>query len=175
MDKLTRELNALSKKGRGLKDEEQLEQISRLEFFGGMYLNEEMRPSIPERSIFAVVRGGARKYKEGKTVEAGLIVAKPFFPILYDGPQTWQELYDYENEHGERPFVDVRMVGIQRNKVVRTRPCFLTPWAIEIEVEAIVEVLDPTKMLMYLETAGLQLGIGDGRSMGYGRFQAHEI
>ena len=169
LNQFTRDLNLLSKKGRGMKDVEHLEQIARLEFLGSLYTNGKGRIGIPANVIFTVVRNGARKFKAGKSIEAGLVV-KDFAYLEYDGPEDPEELFEFTNDLGIRPFVDQRMVGIQRNKVLRTRPIF-SEWILPISIYVEPNVIQEEAIREYVDTAGILLGIGDGRSLGYGRFE----
>ena len=152
-----------------MKDVEHLEEIARLEFLGGLYTNGKGRIGIPANVIFTVVRNGARKFKAGKTIEAGLVV-KDFAYLEYDGPEDPEELFEYTDDLGIRPFVDQRMVGIQRNKILRTRPIF-NEWALPISIYVEPNAIQEEAIREYVDTAGILLGIGDGRSLGYGRFE----
>lgn len=169
LNQYTRDLNLLSKKGRGMKDVEHLEQIAKLEFLGSLYTNGKGAIGIPPSVLFTVVRNGARKFKKGKDIEAGLVV-KDFAYLEYDGPGDPNELFEFTNDLGIRPFVDQRMVGVQRNKVLRTRPIF-NEWALPMTLYVEPNVIEESDVNEYLSTAGILLGIGDARSLGYGRFE----
>lgn len=149
LNKFVRELNTLTKKGRGIKEEAVLEEIAQLEFLGSLYTSDDVI-GIPGNVIFTVLRNGARKFKQGKTIEAGLVVNN-FYPLIYDGPKDPQELFDHENGSGERPFVDQRMVKIGgRSSILRTRPIFIE-WAIDIEIEVDESVIEPDNVIQIPE------------------------
>jgi len=162
-----RKLNLLTKKGRGLKEEALLEEIAELEFLGSLYTEKDVI-GIPPHVIFTVLRNGARKFKKGKTIESGIVI-QDFFPLEYDGPSNPRELFRYTDGTEARRFVDQRMVGVQRNKVLRTRP-FFKEWALPIWFKIDVDVVEAAEVTDYLGAAGVA-GIGDARSLGYGRFE----
>lgn len=166
-----RQINLLAKKGRGLKDEAQLEEIAELEFLGSLYTQNGVI-GIPPHVIFTVLRNGARKFKKGKTIESGVIV-KDFFPLKYDGPSSPEELFRYTNEAGERPFVDQRMVVVGRGKVLRTRARF-DEWDLPIWFDFDETIVEKLEIEDYLRAAG-NAGLGDAKSLGYGRFEVQSV
>lgn len=172
LNPLVRQLNVIAKKGRGLKDEETLMKIARMEWLIGVYSKKGI-VGIPHHVIFTTIRNGARAYRKGKDVEAGVFVTD-FFPLEYDGPKEVEKLLDYTNGDGGNPFMDQRMVGISRNKVLRTRPYF-EEWELPIWFTVDPSVIEPKEIQDYIETAGIRNGIGDGRSLGFGRFKVEEV
>ena len=167
----TRKLNQMTKKGRGLKDEEHLEQIAKMEFAGSCYFTKNQEAiGIPGTVIFTVIRNGARSFRKGKDIEAGLLVPPVVFPLEYDGPKDWEELFNYtEGDDGFRPFVYQTIVAVQRNKVLRTRPRF-DEWKLPITIEINENIISVDDLVTYAAESGIRHGIGDGRSLGFGRF-----
>lgn len=174
LDRIVRQMKEVS--GKRGKTEDDLERLAELEFAGSLYIDPKTEaPAVPDTMLFAVVLGGARKFKEGKLVEAGVAFPRRYYPIEYDGPKDWKELYQYTNgSNGDRPFVDQRMVTVSRSKVLRTRPIF-EEWAIEVEMLANPEVIDADQVLKWWERAGTLARIGDARVLGYGSFTAEQV
>lgn len=80
--------------GKRKKTEADHEEMARIEFVAGLYMNED-GPVIPARLLEAAVVEGARKSKLGKKVQAGVIVEK-HATLIYDGPRTAKELFKNE-------------------------------------------------------------------------------
>ena len=156
------------------KTETDLEELAKLEFAGAMYLHPSTKePVIPASMLYSCLLRGARKSKGGKTIEAGVSFPKGHYPLTYDGPRDWEALYAFEKD-GERPFVDQRMVVIQRSRVLRTRPIF-NEWALELDVTVNEDVLEPSRLLQFWADAGTFQRLGDGRVLGFGAFSVIEV
>lgn len=142
-----------------------LEELARLGFLGGLYLNQSNLVILPgfvfEASIIG--RGGAaRKERMGKEAAAAFWVTKDFL-LIYDGPKDPDELWK------DKRFVNQSMVNVQGGKVKRTRPIF-QEWAVEIEIEFNESLLDEEKVRRWVEVAGEQVGLCDWRPR-LGRFK----
>lgn len=140
------------------------EEMARLEFLGGLYLNENDEPCIPGYVFEATIigRGGAaRKERMGKESAAAFWVQEDT-PLLYDGPRKPEELWE------DKRFVSKALVNIQKNKVTRTRPIFKN-WSADITVEFDPSLLNEEDVRRWIEVAGQQVGLMDWRPR-YGRF-----
>jgi len=155
-------LAALNAK-RGKTDEDRLE-IARVEFEGGSYWADVIGPFIPATALRRSLVGGARLIKAGKKIERGVVVTDYMLPLVYDGPRDIEGLWG----GGQSPFVDQRIVAIQRQKIDRCRPIFRT-WLIEAEVIADPQVIEFGEFCEVARLAGEMEGIGDFRAM-YGRY-----
>jgi len=139
------------------------EELAKLEFFGGLYLNKERQVVLPAYLLKAVIVNGAKKHREGPAAKPGLfVVGNP--RLQYDGPQDVDGLWENES------FRDQRMVAIQRNKILRTRPIF-EDWSVEFEVEINPDLVQSEMVARWIESAGFECGIGDCRPE-FGRFTA---
>jgi len=147
-----------------VKTEEDLANLARIEFEGGLYWNEALGPVVPGQNVFATIQNGAKLNKLGRSIERGVVITELEVPLIYPGPRTVEELWG----GGDSEFVDTRMVVVGTNKVPRTRPIF-RQWAFEIEAEVDPEVMDFHDFEMVCQKAGALIGIGDYRKM-YGRF-----
>ena len=118
--------------GKQKKTDADYEELARIEFIAGLYMNED-GPVIPARLIEAVVVEGARKSKTGKQVQAGVIVEK-HAPLIYDGPRTPKELFEDER------FRLVTPVRVGQVRVMRTRPIF-ERWSAVIELSYLEDIV----------------------------------
>ncbi len=161
-DLFTRKMKEITSKRN--KSDADHEELARLEFLGGLYVNEEDNPCIPGIVFEAMLigRGGAaRKEKMGKEAAAALWVVDDS-PLLYDGPPEPDELWK------DKRFVFQSLVKVGQSKIMRTRPIF-KEWGAEITVEFNENLLDEADIRRWVEVAGEQVGLMDWRPR-FGRF-----
>jgi len=132
-----------------------------LEFHGGLYINER-GPYIPAEWIEGVIQAGARLVRKGEAVKSGMQVMDDAIPLLYDGPHNAEGLFL------DQKFVDKRMVGVDRKKVLRFRPRF-DLWAAEFSLMLADDIVSVVDIKSFLEQGGRMKGIGDYRPK-FGRF-----
>lgn len=137
-------------------------EIGRVEWLGGLYLDEKLRPCLPGEVIEGALVSGAKKFKLGKDAKSGIVVAGNF-PIDYDGPKVAAKMW----ESGK--FLKRAGVKVGQARVIRSRPIF-PEWscAFTIEWDPLV-IKDERALLEIVEAAG-QCGIGDWRPK-FGRFE----
>lgn len=141
-----------------------LRQIADLEFETGMYYSADNNgPFIPAYVIERCIRAGASLVRKGKDVTRAVQLRGHFVPLDYDGPRTMAELKADHN------FRYATMVAIQKAKVLRTRPMF-SRWSCRFEMVVDERRVTVAEALSYLTDAGIFEGIGDGRTMHFGRF-----
>lgn len=162
LDTHTRELKTYT--GKRVKTDEDYETMSRLEFYGGLYITEGTGPYMPGFAIEATLVNGARITKQGKQVERGLFVTDDAVPVLYRGPRTAEEMW------AAGTFRSVLQVRVGTKRVSRTRPIF-TEWVLEANAEMDPGQLNLDKLQTIATDAGAMVGIGDYRPR-YGRFSA---
>lgn len=162
LDPYTRQLAAISSK-RKKTDDDRLE-MSRIEFLGGLYHDEDMGPYIPAENVFRCLMNAATVNRAGKKIERGVIIQSRRIPLAYDGPREPEKMWGT----GESEFVDRRVVAVMGKRIVRTRPIFNT-WAIDFNVLLNPQVLDEDEFRVTLENAGTMIGLGDYRRF-YGKF-----
>jgi hypothetical protein len=152
------------------------EEIRRLEFIASLYMDHR-GPIMPMANCRKMLIEGGKKDRNGKQFESGLLMVADAF-IEHDGPQRKPDATDDEHElymsrlYGK--FGWSTIVGNQKNKIVRTRPKF-DEWAFEFQIELIEDLLDEPTVRMALQKAERGVGIGDGRSIGFGRFKAKVV
>jgi len=161
------ELN-VQKKKKGVDKLEILREMADTEWEGGLYYDDKLGPYVPAEMIRATLIGGARLTRGGKTVERAVFIPKARFKLNYKGPRKLADLRKDEN------FRDQRMVRVGQVMVLRTRPMF-EEWSVEVEIGYNEKAIDGEIIRRYLEDAGAFEGFGDGRSLGFGRFEHKEI
>lgn len=162
-DKITKAIAKITAKKRKMTEEDRAE-VERLEWYGGLYTNGDAGPVMPTKNIKRCLVETGKVTRQGKDVGRALAFVTLHVPIIYDGPQNIDELYEDER------FRNRSVVGVQRAKTVRVRPCF-PEWSIVTKVEVIETILDVDDVAMILERAGMMEGLGDNRINGYGRFE----
>lgn len=163
LDPWAKELKRLN--GKRTKTEDDRLEISRVEFGGGLYYDPEIGPYLPAANLFRALIEAGTVTKSGKKIERGLIVTQDRAAIEYDGPRTIDELWG----DGNTPYVDRRMVNVQRQRVSRTRPIF-PRWACAFGVEVDPAILDPEDFEAIVVRTGSMVGVGEYRRF-YGRFE----
>jgi hypothetical protein len=159
LDPVTRELGRLtSKRMKTLADHEQ---IARVEWHGGLWLNQG-RPCIPPEAIEAAFVEGAKTRNKGKAAQAGFICKGPAL-LEYDGPQDVDTLWTDERFRFRCP------VRIGNARTIRTRPMFRA-WRAEIEAEFLGSLLSREMVVEFFQVSGACKGIGDWRPK-FGRFR----
>ena len=162
LDPITQEKAKVSAKRKKTDEDDLL--LSHLEWQGGLYFDETVGPYLPGDNVFKSLVEAARKSKQGKQVEQGLMIESDVNPIAYDGPRDLQELWE------DKRFVHRCTVKQQTSRITRTRPIF-QQWRTEIEGAFDENVLDFNDVSTFATIAGQYIGVGDWRPK-YGRFIA---
>lgn len=157
---LVKEYKAIYQKRK--KTDEDLIQLSELEFILRIYHEENRGPYIPAINLKRCIQDGAKRSKQGKTVDEGLQTIEAQFPLIYSGPRGIKEL------QADKNFRDTRLVGVDGRLTLRTRPCF-REWGLVGEFRMIPEVLSLSDLKSYAQQAGELKGLGDYRPE-YGKF-----
>lgn len=148
--------------GKKKKSDADHEEVSKREFQGGLYHDDDLGPYLPVEALQAMLVEGARKSKQGRdfvSVSArGLTEAtEDRIPLEYKGPRKRDELWN------DKAFVHTVGVKVTTSRVMRTRPIFKkwkASFAIEIEDDATV---NPADVERALTVAGRMVGLGDWR------------
>jgi hypothetical protein len=145
------------------KTDDDLMKLAELEFLGSLYMGEK-GPVIPGHCIDAVMLKAAKRSKEGPMVKAGLWCEENP-PLKYKGPKDPEALYK------DGRFTDQRMVRVQQNKVLRTRPRF-DEWGLDVTITYDTEVIpDEATVDQWMATAGSYVGLCEWAPR-LGRFEA---
>jgi hypothetical protein len=158
--KWTQELAALTKaKNKTL---EQHIAIRRVEWYGGLYLDDDNRPAIPGENLVSMLVLAARKVKKGKQFQAGVVEAEPWFTLEHEGPADLADLY------ADPAFSDYRSVVVSGRRIMRCRARFF-PWKLKVSVLFDPQLINSGDVAAALVTAGECIGLGDRRPQ-FGRF-----
>lgn len=149
---------------KGKKTESDLEELERLEFMAGLYMHDQHGPVIPAANIRRMLIDGARKDKNGKEFESGVFISGDA-PIDYEGPRDAEQMWSQRDR-----FAWSTVVKNQRASIIRTRPRFMQ-WSSEVEVIVEDSIVSRDMLETALKRAAIMCGIGDGRSIGCGRFK----
>lgn len=169
---VSREIRAIT--GKKKKTEADRQEISRLEWMGGLYtanINGKMVVSQPSSKVRKCLINAARVTKQGKQIERAIIMTQLDVPLVYDGHDKVKNIDDeLARLYSNRAFVSTLSVGVNGKRVMRTRPQFL-PWALVVPAIFVPDAgLNFDDLTRILELAGLAEGIGDNRVNGYGKF-----
>jgi len=150
------------------KTDADIDEIARLEFIGGLYVNADGVPCIPMENLEAVVRAGATAQRKGKDTQCAVYCTSvegdtDSTPLVYDGPSDPDELYKLP-QHVHRCSVCIGKV-----RVMRVRPKFPT-WELDFLLHIDEEMMSPRDVERALVFAGHMKGLGDYRPK-YGRFE----
>jgi hypothetical protein len=110
--------------GKRKKTDADFEELARLEWFGGLYLDEKERIIIPTEMIEAGLKDVAKRERKGKAVDKALVCTSTT-PL--DIGTKYKSLEDLWKDPKYRLTIGVRIKG---NRVMRTRPRFDT-WSFE--------------------------------------------
>lgn len=143
------------------KTEADLEELARLEWYGGLYIDKGI-PCIPGEILEATLINAAKKKKKGVQAKAGLLCTENY-TLIYDGPRNIDELWECEEYR--------YMVGVivNRSRIMRMRPIFLE-WSAKIAVTFNDELLNPGDIDEIIAIAGDIVGLMDRRPK-FGRFK----
>jgi hypothetical protein len=163
LDPITIELDRLTRKrDKTIADHEQ---ISRVEWHGGLWLRDD-KPCIPAEAIEAAFVAAAKTRRKGKQAKAGfLCTVSPF--VEYEGPADLTSLWE------DKAFRFRFPVSINDSKVMRTRPRF-PRWSVAVEAEFLPSLLNRNDVMEIFEIAGFREGLGDWRPK-FGRFSVKQL
>lgn len=146
------------------KTEDDRRAIERLEWFGGLYVDQG-RIVLPTANIRRCLVEAGKVTKQGTQITRALSFTELDVPLAYDGPQPVEEMFKLPSFH------DRAAVGIQGKRTMRVRPKFPV-WAVVASAVLLESVMDIDDLRRVTALAGQAIGIGDNRVNGYGRFVA---
>jgi hypothetical protein len=164
LNPIAKAMKEISKKKK--KTDTDYEALAKLEFQGGLYLDNALEPCLPGYVIEGALNAAARTQRQGKDAQRG-ILCDGNFALEYDGPREADALWEDER------FRFVQAVRVQSARVMRTRPVFPN-WAAIIDIQFRPDVLNKTDILKIVDIAGSDIGLLDWRPK-YGRFTAEVI
>lgn len=163
----TREIAAIT--GKRKKTEDDRRAIERLEWYGGLYIQEGFPgPVLPTGNIRKCLIQAAKISKQGLMVQRALHFSELYVPITHDGPTDIDELFANKAYHNRAA------VGIGGKRTMRVRPQF-PRWAVVADAMLLDDVMDVDDLRRVMERAGAAEGLGDGRALGFGRFEGKVV
>jgi len=165
-DEFTQSIGRLTSKAPKQKTEQDIFDIEKLEWFGGLYYDEAHGYYLEGHGIKRCLIEAAKATREGKNVDRGVQVVTARVPIQFPKQnhkpeQLW--------EHEEHRFW--KMVRVGRGMVPRMRPIF-PEWRLDFPVELATELLDFSALEEIMERAAKVEGLYEARKLGFGRFRA---
>jgi hypothetical protein len=163
MNEFVREMKKITRKPAKQKTDADHIELARLEFLGGLYLDEDKEPCIPGENLEAMLIEAARKQRLGKQAEAA-IICDGMFPLIYDGPRDPKALWEdgrFRFTKGAKP--------TGQGRVMRTRPIFRS-WSLLFTLAFDDSVIDEAQVRDMLVIAQ-GMGLGDWTPR-HGRFEA---
>lgn len=152
LDPITKDLARLTSKR--LKTEADHEEISRVEWFGGLWLHNG-KPCIPAEALMATFVEAARSRKRGPQAEAGLVVEQ-HAALHYAGSTDMDELWKDEEFR-------LRVgVSVHGSRTMRTRPVF-ADWSTEFTAFFLPTLLNRDEVYETYVIGGFLKGLGDWR------------
>ena len=173
LDEHTKALKAAAHKRQ--KTDDDVIELARLEFMGGLYYDAKEGPVLPADNINACMFEGARVRKLGKVFETCVEVLPGSFgpdytfgyKLNYKGPRDANALWETSSHRLTKG------VRIGQSKVMRTRPKF-DKWACTFQIEVTDDGPEKDVILEALTDAGRSKGIGDWTPR-YGRFEVTSL
>ena len=138
-------------------------ELAKLEFLGGLYLDEKRHPCIPGQNIEAMLTDAGRKKRMGDAIKAG-VISDGNWPILYEGPKDPVKMWDSGKFHDRR---GAKLNG--KATVIRTRPIFRS-WSMKFAVSFLPTVINKKDLVDLVKVAGQMVGLGDFVPR-FGRFE----
>lgn len=137
-------------------------EIGRVEWMGGLYLDEDGAPCLPGEVIEAALVSGAKKFKLGKDAKSGLMVTGNV-PLNYKGPK------DVDGMWKSGKFLKRAGVRVGQARVIRSRPIF-SDWSATFEVQWDPEIIKDERTVTEIVEAAGQCGLCEWRPK-FGRFE----
>lgn len=163
LDPIARDLKRLTSK-KSKTEADHLE-ISRIEWFGGLWLDDG-KPCIPCEALMATFVAAAKTRKKGDDAKVGLIVER-HAALEYAGPTDIDELWEDKNF---RLRVGVK---VRNARTMRTRPRF-DHWSAEFTAHYFPSLFDRQSVIDLYKVAGFVKGLGDWRPQ-HGNFSVEDI
>lgn len=160
-DPLTKAIKAIS--GKRKKTEDDLLEMARLEWLGGLYHDEDAGIHLPGYNLFAALIGGGKIHKLGTAIKRAALVVDDKVPVVFDGSKTPEKLFL------DKSFVDMRSVKVGTAKITRCRPIF-KKWECTFSLAYDENSIQRSELDQSLTSAGMMVGVGDYRPR-FGRFE----
>jgi len=159
----TKQIKAITAKGSKKITDFDREEMSRLEWEGGLYWSDTLGIVVPSDNIERCIQLGAQKSRVGKDVQAAVFCDEAEYKLIYDGPKDKAKMY------ADKRFTLRKGVCIQNSRVIRVRPMVPTGWSVTFGLEYDETVISKPAIEKAMVDAGALIGLGDWRPK-FGRF-----
>lgn len=171
LDPFTKELKAAAKKRS--KGDDDLAEVARIEFEGGLYHDKNVGPYLPVDVLQAAIERGATKRKLGKTFKAHVGIVEPEsgpsgYALKYKGPRDVKGLFSNPD------FVLTKGCRVGQSRVMRTRPRIPSGWTVTFRAEVLANGVTKAELEQAIADAGIYEGLCDWRPR-YGRFVVESV
>lgn len=172
----------MSKKtGKRKKTIEDIWELARIEWEGGLYLNDG-EVQIPMRVVNKTLERGATKQKNGTLWKTGCFIQEDFHPLKYSGIKIKSNggignVPNPDFDDGFKKHMFQAMVRIGQSTLLRTRPIF-NEWSLIATILFEPSIINPESIIQCVKDAGRLVGMGDWRiekGGSYGRFSFEVI
>jgi hypothetical protein len=163
-NEFTKQIKEITDKGTNQTEADKV-LLSKLEWRGGIYANNDGEVIIPSPNMIRCLREAAAVTKEGRKIARGLNPYELMMPLMTGCSRRVDDLFK------DPAFADKRQVKIGRGRIKRTRPIF-PRWAVAGDFELLEDVLSFAGLVNIVDLAGRAVGLCDARLLGYGRFEA---
>lgn len=160
-DVYVRQIKAMT--GKVKKTEDDLLEIARLEWLGGLYYDADIGVHIPGYNVFAAIYEGSKLRKKGAAFKRAAIVVEDKIPLLYEGPRDPDAMF------ADKRFVDIRSVKVSGKAIMRCRPIFCD-WSLKFSVLFDENTIQDDDLMLSITDTGRMIGLGD-YSPRFGRFE----
>jgi hypothetical protein len=154
------------------------EEIGRLEYAAGLYVDHNGSPVLPGRNVAKSLTEGARMTKSGMKIERGLTLIDFTCRLGFKWPRKDSDGYPVgataEVLCEDSNFVSRQTVKVGQARNVRVRPIFRS-WRLSCHFLSDETVVDVDELVDIADRAGRFVGLGDFRRGGYGRFWARVV
>lgn len=163
MNHFAKQMKTITVKSGKKRTEADQEELARIEWHSGLYMNEDGKLILPDFVIEAALTNGAKKARLGTTFKSAIFVEK--HAVLDIGrpiPKDIGELYKDPNYVFRKP------ARVGDKMVPRTRPIFRN-WKATFSVAFDDEQISYTQLEQAVRDTGNLVGVGDWRPR-HGRF-----
>jgi len=170
LDKYSQEMS--KKSGKRKKTIEDIWELARIEWEGGLYIDDgEIK--IPQRVINKCFERGATKQKNGMLWKTGCFVEEDNCPLSYSGTkisvENSNEVLNPELDKYFKNHIYQAMVKVGQATLLRTRPIF-EDWSLEVTVIFDETVINRESLVQAAKDAGRLVGLCDWRIEKGGQF-----
>jgi hypothetical protein len=160
------EINKITAKGKRMTEDDRRTK-ERLQWMAALYIDEG-RVVVPTANVRKCLIDSGKTGRKGTAIAQAVTFTDLFVPLAYDGPSDPRKLWE-DATFRHRTMVNANPSSGKKSMVPSVRPRFY-PWAVVVDVILLENVLDLADLQYYADRAGQAIGLGDGRTIGFGRF-----